>query len=135
MVAETTPKLVLEQMTVAQGTSTFFRLFPILSRAMREQGAKIDARWLTISGQKCGAAQIDRNLHTLMEHEFKEHFKELGAEMKDPGSPFMRDFERNKRVFGEERGNKNQKLIPMRLCMKDAKSRFYRKSGQIVLKE
>jgi len=93
---------------------------------------KNNARWLRIIGPKCGATQIDKNLHKLMEKKFGERFTELGAK-KDMGSLFMKDFEINKRIFGKQRDGHPQKLIPMRLEMNSPRSRFYRKDGHIVL--
>jgi hypothetical protein len=88
-----------------------------------------------ILGPKCGAAQIDSRLHDFMEYKFKEHFKNLPAEDKKLGSPFMKDFEYNKRIFDQPSDGQYQSLIPMKLIMRGATSRLYRQSGHVVLTE
>lgn len=88
-----------------------------------------------ILGPKYGAAQIDLRLHALMELKFKDHFKNLPAEAKAPGSAFMKDFEVSKRKFDKPREDYPQSSVRLRLTMKNAKSGLYRSSGHVILTE
>ncbi|KAL2815193.1 actin-like ATPase domain-containing protein [Aspergillus granulosus] len=84
------------------------------------------------NGGKCGAINLDRNLHELLSDRFKEHFIDLSDCLTGPGSPMMNDFERNKKTFGIP----GERLIQLRLFMDVEESEYYdRFDGGIILSE
>jgi len=52
-----------------------------------------------ITGGKCGATYVDRNLHALLAERYENSFLSLPITKRGPGSKFMKDFESIKKDF------------------------------------
>lgn len=75
------------------------------------------------SGGKCGSTYIDRELIEWMEEKFGDDYKKLPWEKKGPASRFMKDFESNKRDFGQV--SDLSRVYEMQLVMKEAPDSEY----------
>ena len=83
-------------------------------------------------GGKCGATNLDRDLHKLLSKRFGEKFDSLAPAMTGPGSQMMQDFEWNKRIFGKG----GARLKNLRLFMDEEDSQYYeRLDGEIILSD
>lgn len=83
-------------------------------------------------GGKCGSVWIERRFHTWMSQVFPGHWEKVSFEKKGPGSPFMKEFEIQKRDFGSST-DPNQEF-EVALVMPDVEENRYYDASECMVK-